>query len=434
MNLRELVDHIHSGPAKVVLDEPLRFRRRTRSNPCDFNEFLQALRSSETIQTAVCESHQELGISEDEWVLLVKTVGSIKCIDDLTLCCEAGSRDFRPFQALADALNNARSLHKLAIDIEGETFPIDPLGVTALANALREHTALQVFGWYDCLSHSQLEAVQITAVDHILLTLSACPHLQMVFIQTTCASSDAVKNLLQLRPATDLRLVVEFDQWLAVADEIRGGRCNVQTLGLAMFQTTISEATEAVQAVASAIQLDCNLKNLFLEMENGFTNEAGVALAEALTVNKTLRKITLVIDSFPYRPHRANALGAPAYEAFSAMLRVNTSLDLKLPTIDTAVHDIRLSESHNQIVLEQWLNRVGRGRLLASTNQTTREEWVDALYELNSSIVNDPPAFRVSCLYSLLRLNPSVLSILQSLVLSFSRFSFPITVCVVRAR
>jgi hypothetical protein len=43
MNPRELVDHIRSGPAWLVLilGIPLRFRRRTRSNPCDFNEFLE---------------------------------------------------------------------------------------------------------------------------------------------------------------------------------------------------------------------------------------------------------------------------------------------------------------------------------------------------------------------------------------------------------
>jgi hypothetical protein len=31
MNSRELVDHFRSGPAELVLDDPLRFRRRTRS-------------------------------------------------------------------------------------------------------------------------------------------------------------------------------------------------------------------------------------------------------------------------------------------------------------------------------------------------------------------------------------------------------------------
>jgi hypothetical protein len=38
MNARELVDHIRSGQAELDLQEPLRFRSRTRSNPCDIND------------------------------------------------------------------------------------------------------------------------------------------------------------------------------------------------------------------------------------------------------------------------------------------------------------------------------------------------------------------------------------------------------------
>jgi hypothetical protein len=89
------------------------------------------------------------------------------------------------------------------------------------------------------------------------------------------------------------------------------------------------------------------------------------------------------------------------------MLRVNTDLVLKLPPLETTGEDARLLECRDQMRIEQRLNHVGRGRLLASI-QTTREEWVDALHELNSRDVDDPRAFRVSCLYSLLRLNPSV--------------------------
>jgi hypothetical protein len=102
-------------------------------------------------------------------------------------------------------------------------------------------------------------------------------------------------------------------------------------------------------------------------------------------------------------------LGVQAYEAFSAMLRVNTSLVMKLPPFKTAGADERLRESRKQMVIEKRLNQVGRGRLLS--RQTTREEWVDALYELHSFNVNgnDYPIFRVSCVYSLLRLNPSEL-------------------------
>jgi hypothetical protein len=107
MNPRELVDRIRSGPAELVLRKPLRFRRRTRSNPCDFNEFLQALQSSETIRNVDCGDHMQLSITEHEWVLLVKTLGSIKGIDEITLRCIDGSHDFHPFQAVADAVNNA---------------------------------------------------------------------------------------------------------------------------------------------------------------------------------------------------------------------------------------------------------------------------------------------------------------------------------------
>jgi hypothetical protein len=143
-------------------------------------------------------------------------------------------------------------------------------------------------------------------------------------------------------------------------------------------------------------------------MENDFTDEAGMALAEALTVNTTLRNITLCskVRTINEVPNEAK-LGAPAYEAFSAMLRVNTSLRLELPPFDDAGGDERIVDSRNQIRIEQGLNYGGRGRLLSSS-QTPRDEWVDALNELNFSNVDEPPAFNVSCLYSLLLLHPSV--------------------------
>jgi hypothetical protein len=404
MNPRALVDHIRSGAAKLELDEPIRFRRRTRSNPCDFNEFLQALQTSETIRTATCGSHRDLGISEDEWVLLVKTIGSISDIEDLTLCCIAGSRDFHPFQAFADAVKNARSLCKLIVGLGGETIPIDSSGLNALASALRKHTVLEKFSLIE--SGPLLGTAQSTALDPVIRALPACPHLREVVIVTKCASDDAMKNLLQLQSATDLHLVLERDHWLAVADEIRQGRYNVQNLTLIMLQATRSEANEAVQAVASAIRLDQNLENLYLKMENGFADEAGVALAEALTVNTTLRKIDLSTSvHYTGRDASTNAtLGAQSYEAFSAMLRVNTSLVLRLPPLETAGADERLRESRKQMIIEQTLNAVGRGRLLAS-RLTTREEYVDALNELN---FDGSPSFSVSCMYSLLRLNPDV--------------------------
>jgi hypothetical protein len=182
-----------------------------------------------------------------------------------------------------------------------------------------------------------------------------------------------------------------------------------QSLTLDFAQGTISEATEAVKAVASAILLDQKLEHLRLEVDIGFTDEAGMALAKAFTVNKTLLKITLSADLDIYDACERAALGAPAYEALSAMLRFNTNLALRLPPFETdgADEDERLCESRKQMRIEQRLYQVGRGRLLAS-RQTTREEYVDVLNELNSCNADSSRTFQVGCLYSLLRLNPSV--------------------------
>jgi hypothetical protein len=124
MNLRELVDHVRTGPALLVLDKPLSFRRGTRSNPCDhdFNEFLQALQSSETIRSAHCRSHRQLGITEGGWVLIVEALGRIKGIGNLTIWCSHGSRDFRPFRAIAEALKSAHSLCKPTVLLTGRYF------------------------------------------------------------------------------------------------------------------------------------------------------------------------------------------------------------------------------------------------------------------------------------------------------------------------
>jgi hypothetical protein len=241
--------------------------------------------------------------------------------------------------------------------------------------------------------------------DLVLQSLPACSHLQKVEIVTNCANAGAMRNLLQLPKDTRLSLLhTNKEHWLAVADGIRQGQCNIKTLHLSL-QNTRPQATEAVKAIASAIRLDRNLEFLGLHMKNDITDEAGMALAEALTVNTTLREVSLSIAANYL--HMKIEFGAPIYDAFSAMLRVNTSLVLKLPPFNDVVGDERLVDSHNQMRIEQGLNAVGRGRLLSSS-QTPRGDWVDALNDLNSSDVDESPELNVSCLYSLLRLNPSI--------------------------
>jgi hypothetical protein len=194
---------------------------------------------------------------------------------------------------------------------------------------------------------------------------------------------------------------------LALAAEIQHGRNDIEVLILAILEGTRSEATKAVKAIASTIRRDHIMKRLDLEVENGFTDEAGVALAEALTVNTTLRAIKLTNNARLSDQTRNKAhLGAQAYEAFSAMLRVNTSsLTFELSLLDTAGGDQRVLDSRDQMLIEQCLNKAGRGELLSSS-QTTRATWVDALQKLIVTTGDDTPVFHVSCPYSLLRLKP----------------------------
>jgi hypothetical protein len=92
-------------------------------------------------------------------------------------------------------------------------------------------------------------------------------------------------------------------------------------------------------------------------MDNHFSNEAGVALAEAfLPVNKTLRMIDL---------SKATNVVARAYEAFSAMLWFNTDIVLGIPPFKTGGADEILREPRKQMIIEQRLNQVGRGKLLS---------------------------------------------------------------------
>jgi hypothetical protein len=62
-------------------------------------------------------------------------------------------------------------------------------------------------------------------------------------------------------------------------------------------------------------------------MEDAFTDEAGVALAEAMTINKTLHRLLLDDRLFESDTVRTKAIwGAQIYKAFGAMLHFNTSI------------------------------------------------------------------------------------------------------------
>jgi hypothetical protein len=188
-----------------------------RSSPCNINEILQALQSSETIRSVKCYSHLDLSISVvDEWIQLIKTLMSIEGIQRLELNCVNGCCDFHPLQAIADAVNNAHSLQSLSV-LPLDWRHLDQSGIAALANALREHTVFLSFHleWFLVSAAAQSD----TSLDPVLLqALLACPQLRKVTIITRCTSADAVQNLLHSPTVTTLHLGLKLDRWLAVAN------------------------------------------------------------------------------------------------------------------------------------------------------------------------------------------------------------------------
>jgi hypothetical protein len=98
-----------------------------------------------------------------------------------------------------------------------------------------------------------------TALDPVLRTLPACPRLRKVLVMNRCAIIGAMRVLLQL--TKDTHLTLETDHWLAVADEIRQGRCNIKHLPLPkQIQGSSFKAIEAVEAIGSGVRLNCNLE------------------------------------------------------------------------------------------------------------------------------------------------------------------------------
>jgi hypothetical protein len=422
MNSCDLVDYVRSGPVELKLFSELPFGRRNHVllDQVEFSNFLRALKSSETIRAATCVGFRSLSITQEQWVRLVNTLGSIQDIQQLQLVCQQGSRDFFPVSAVASAVKNAQSLRQLKVVVpqDPQDQDLDPSGLVLLANTLRQHAALEVFVWTEQFSRRE-QSPDKTTFDPVLRALPDCPHLREVFIMTKCASADAIRNLLRSSTLTNLHLIQEPEDWFVVADEIRHGHCHIKNLMLSTVASSSSEATDVTLAMANAIALQRHgsLESLTLQIGNGFTVKAAVALAHALTVNQTLRKVNLTDKVRPYFDNvgTKDYLCAQAYEAFSKMLQVNTRVSLYVPAPNCRAAasacckvETKLAREHyRQLCIEQRLNTVGRGSLLASS-PTTREAWVNALHDLNIRDNDEHPSFHLGSLYTLLQLNPAI--------------------------
>jgi len=407
MTPQELRDHIQSGPEKLTLTFPLHFRRpRTFSNLCNFDNLLQALQSNQTIREVVCYSHVALSITESAWCRLVRALGSISGLKKLLVAWQNGSQAFHPLQAVARAVDNASSLRRLSILASGIE-QSDPSGGLLLVQSLRQRGTLEYLCW-------SAEMQTTTRIPQLIAT-GAC--LRKVAIVNQNLTRDDVRCLSRSPNLNHLYLEGTVDSWLVIADEIRNGRFRPETM--ALIRTTASSALEtddAIQAIIGALECDSSLRNLGICSITGFTDEMGVALAKALTVNTTLEKIYLK-NKYPTLNHPLHqqsqppkVLGAKACKALAAMLKTKKILfRLELPGIKSDA-DSETMLQHFLMCIEIYLTNAGRGSLVMS-NQTTREEWINVLQDLDVTVSkeqNKRSSFQLSCLYSMLQLNPGI--------------------------
>jgi hypothetical protein len=412
----ELFDLIRlTNPNELELKHTLRFRRRSRSNPCSFDDLIQALRSNESIRTVRCQGNVSLGITQEEWFLFVQTLGTIPALRQLSFLGQ-DVPNVPPVQAVADAVGSARLLRAFQIG-EGVILFGSKTGFEALCHNIGSCCSdLEQVEWqgkfrstWEIREHRDTN----NCLDPLFRALALCPRLRSVQIWTDAVNyvtPGAVRELLVRAPAVLTYLDLKAtDCWEVVAEIIGQESCMIQTLKLSTLRCPGGGSAGAV-SLARAVGLNRHIQSLTLRVGTGFTDVLGVALAQALQVNTTLRELILV-DQWDYGFRTTDHMNIAAYQALRNMLRVNTSVVLKVPALDCRwspdLADI-VRPYYDRMLIEMRLNAAGRGGLMLVGSQASRAAWVNTLHELNAQEKNDDDDLQVDCLFTLLKLNPSI--------------------------
>jgi hypothetical protein len=96
--------------------------------------------------------------------------GRIRDIENLEFNILSGSRDFHPFQTIADGVNNTQSLNAVNLCLESHEILTDSSKLTAFANAIREHKNLEEVKL--CEYSRKVEAARSALLDPVLRALS----------------------------------------------------------------------------------------------------------------------------------------------------------------------------------------------------------------------------------------------------------------------
>jgi hypothetical protein len=419
----ELFDKIRlNNPSELELKHTLRFRRRSRSNPCSFDDLLQALQSNESIHTVRCQGDISLGITQEEWFLFVETLGRIRGLRQLSFLGQ-NVPNVPPAQAVANAVGGARLLRTLQIG-EGVIIFGSRAGFVDLCHNIGscclELEEVDWQGKFRSTWDNRENPAANNCLDPLFRALALCPRLKRIRVWTDAVNyvtPQAVRELLVRSPDDSPCNVLECldlktTEWEAIAEQLGKDSCRIiKTLKLSTLRCPGSSAV----ALARAVGQNHHLESLTLQLGTGFTDAIGVALAQALQVNTTLQELVL-IEQWDNGFRGTDLMDIAAYQALRKMLRVNTSVVLKLPVRikvyewgGTPPDSVR--PYYDRMRIEMRLNAAGRGGLMLADSQVSRAAWVNTLHELltlDDDVHRDIDDLRVDCVYTLLKLNPSL--------------------------
>ena len=403
----ELFDLIRlDDPEELELKHTLRFRRRSRSNPCSFDDLIQALQSNESIRTVRCQGNVSLGITQEEWFLFVQTLGKIPALRQLSFLGQ-DVPNVPPVQAVADAVGSARLLRTFQIG-EGVILFGSKTGFETLcyniSSCCLDLEQVEWQGKFRSTWEIRENRDTNNCLDPLFRALALCSRLRSVQIWTDAVNyvtPQAVRELLLRAPVLQY-LDLKTTEWEVVAEMFGQESCCIQTLKLSTLRCPGSGG----EALARAVGQNRHLQSLTLRVGTGFTDALGVALAQALQVNTTLKELVMV-DQWDYGFRTTDHMNISAYQALRNMLRVNTNVVLQVPDLDARwspdlVDMVR--PHYDRMLIEMRLNAAGRGGLMLGS-QASKAAWVKTLHEL---IVQDDDVLQVDCLYTLLKLNPSI--------------------------
>lgn len=397
MKAVDLVKKVQDNPQTLVLHDIVRFRRRTRENPVDFYDFVQALTASRSIQHVIMHGNLSFGFPESEWMETLQAIGRMQCLQKLSFMGDVPIA--LPLSIMTAVLHNARTLRSLSF-FDGVILVGEASAVPVFADAL-EKSQLESFTLDGMLRLRDVLQVNDSRLEPIALGLSRCPTIKFARIVHHINSHltyTAVRTLTSSRSLRELQLDHGAYDWSKIAAALKGNGCTVTKLSL-MARTTTEEGC---RAISEALKVNVTLKRLSLSSRFGFTSPMCVALADGLRVNRTLECLEICTSSrFTLVRGDQSGFDATTYKAFSDILQQNHGVQV---VIKDDRHDRlgeAVSEARTEFMIQSHLNELGRGALLKDTARL--RPWIDAIVQAGSRF---DTSLELDLVFTLFRSNP----------------------------